>query len=169
MNAETILQVLETALRPVVELGGGRLEMASDPDHVLEILCGSAPKRWRVILNYAGEEPVDPDNASGIRILTVACTVQASRGFQIQPGRHVFRETPAGRDSLLHLSDDIDRLFRGFSGTAPNDLDCRGFKFAGRQWLSIENIPTRQLTTNFRIKFGNDLPTEADEIALIFP
>lgn len=169
MNAETVLQTLEAGLRPVIEAAGGRLEMASDPSHVIEILGGSDPRGWRAILGYAGEAAYEDELAPGIRDLSISLTVQAARGYHIRPGRHLFRPTPAGRDSLIHLSDDLDRIFRGFTGEVHGDVDCHGFRFTSRNWLEAEGLPTRQLTTLYNLRIGNDLPGPADAVALHWP
>lgn len=162
------MQVLEDALKPVVSAAGGELCMASDPDHVVEILTGAAPTGWRLIVAWAGESAVDPDNSPGIEDLRITSTVQAARGMTVDPGRDTFRPTSSGRDSLLALRQQSDLWFRGFTGTTEGDVDCHGFRKLTSDWLVIEGLPTRQITTTYRLRIGTDKPQAADEIELIW-
>lgn len=169
MSPEVLLQVLETGLTPAVKAAGGELHIATDPDHIVQLLSATAPRTFRAILAYAGETAEQSDEAPGIRDCRFNLITQAARGLQIRPGRRSFRPTPSGRDSLLHISDDLDRIMRGFAGTAPSDLDCRGFRFLSRDWLDIEGQATRQLLAIYAIRLGSDKPQPTDQITLTFP
>lgn len=169
MNAALLLRVIEDGLRPAVAAAGGTLDVASDPDHVIEILSGAAPKRWRLVLGYGGERAVDPDDATGIREIELTTTVQAARGLAVDAGADAHRSTRAGRDSLLQLSDQVDRWMRGFTGTTYGDIE-EAFRFVSRQWLLLPEAKNlRQVMTTHSIRIGNDPVEPADEIALTFP
>lgn len=169
MNVETLLQVLEAGTAATVKAAGGEFHIAADPDHILQLLTATQPGGFRVVVAYAGERSADADEAPGIRDVSLNVIVQAAPGFQVSPGRHVFRPTPSGRDSLLHLSDDLDRIFRGFSGTTYGDVDERGFRFLSRDWLAIEEAPTRQLLSTYALRIGSDKPAGGDILTLDFP
>lgn len=168
MNAALLLRVIEDGLRPVVVAGGGVLDVASDPAHVIEILCGEGPKGWRLVLGYAGERAVEPDDATGIREVELTTTVQAARGLAVKSGANAHRDTASGRDSLLKISDQVDRWMRGFTGTTYGDIE-EAFRFISRQWIEIEGSPLRQVMNTHSIRIGNDPVAPADAIALTFP
>lgn len=168
MNAATLLQVLENGMTSAVTSKGGTLDVASDPDHVVEILSGSDPSGWRLVLGYAGESAVDPDDAPGIRDIEITFTVQAARGLKVKGGGEVHRPTGAGRLALLQLSDQVDRWVRGFQGTTYGDVSD-SFKFVNRAWLAIEGKPNRQVIATYRLRIGNDPVQEEDKITLTFP
>ncbi len=169
MNAQTVMQVLEDGLSPVVSAHGGELCMASDPDDIIELLASSQPKGWRLIIGWAGESAVDVDDAPGIEDLRLTATVQAARGMGIDKGSSTFRETASGRASLHALAHQVDLWFRGFTGTTKGDVDHRGFRKVSSDWLVIDDIPTRQITTTYRLRIGTDKPQAEDEIELTWP
>jgi len=168
MNAALLLRVIEDGLRPVVQAAGGCLDVASDPDHVLELLTAAQPSGWRVVIAYAGESSVGGVDARGIRELEITATVQAARGLSVRRGDDAHRPTRANRDSLLDLSNQVDLWIRGFGGTTYGDIDSQ-FIFVSRQWLEIEGYPLRQIMTTHSIRIGNDLVEPSDIIALTFP
>lgn len=165
MDSAVFLTVIEAALTPLVTEGGGVITVASDPDHVLEILAGSAPNGWRLILNWAGEDGVDPINAQGIADMSLAATIQCARGLKLDSGAWAYKPNAAGRDPLLTLSKRVSQWIRGLSGTHP-DLSDMGFRFHSSAWLSIENLPTRQITTTHKITMALDKPIDTP---CIFP
>ncbi|MBB5351105.1 hypothetical protein HNR46_001339 [Haloferula luteola] len=171
MTPATVLRVLDEGLRPAVEAIGGDLHIATDPEDVIEIICAAAPRGWRLILAYGGEQAVDVDQAPGIHDLTITTTVQAATSFQLRSGQHTFRPTPAGRSALLDLAHQVDLWFTGFTGTVAGDILCNGFRRTSRDWLAIENQPTRQLLASYRLRIGcgPDVPGTLDQIHLNWP
>jgi hypothetical protein len=157
MDSAAFLTALEDGLRPQVEAAGGRLEVATDPDHVLEILAGEAPKSWRVILNWAGDEAVDETTSPGIVYWSLAATIQAARGLAVNPGADAHRVKANGRDPLMTLKSKVSRWIRGFSGDH-QDLHCDGFRYVSGAWLVVENLPTRQITLTHRCILALDEP-----------
>lgn len=159
MDSALFLEALENGLRPKVVAAGGRLEVATDPDHVLEILAGEAPKAWRVILNWAGEEAVDETTSPGIVYWSLASTIQAAKGLSVSPGSDAHRTKGNGRDPLMTLKNHVSRWIRGFSGAHP-DLHCDGFRYVSGAWLVVENLPTRQITLTHRCILALDPPID---------
>lgn len=168
MNPATLLRVLEDGLRPVVQAAGGVLDVASDPEHVVELLTAQSPTNWRMILGYAGERAVDADDAPGIRNLEISVTLQGARGLNVADGADAHRPKATGRLALLDLANQADLWMRGFTGTTYGDIE-RAFDFVSREWLAIEGRPTRQLIQIYSIRIGNDRPAAGDAIELTFP
>lgn len=168
MTPALLLRVIEDALTPAVTAAGGRLHVASDPDHVVELLTAGTPTGWRAILAYAGETAAKDIDAPGIRELQLTLTIQAARGLTLKPGAATHRPTAAGRDSLLDLASQGDRWFAGFTGTTYGDVDSR-FHFVSRQWLEIEGHALRQLLTTYSIRIAADRPAAGDILTLAFP
>jgi len=168
MNAGLLLRVIEDGLAPVVKAADGALHVASDPDHVLELLEAQGPRSWRMILGFAGERAVDPDDARGIRELELSVTIQAARGLAVKAGEDVHRPQHSGREALLDLVNQADLWMRGFNGTTYGDIEDE-FQFVSRQWLAIEGRPTRQILTTYSIRIGNDPVRDDDKITLTFP
>lgn len=159
MDSAAFLRSLEDGLRPQVEAAGGRLDVAGDPEEVIELLAAAAPKGWRVILSFGGDEAVDPDASPGIVRWNLQSTVQAARGLRLQSGASTHRENHAGRDPLLTLAALTSRWVRGFSGSH-QDLHKHGFRHVSKQWLVIEGIPTRQLMLTHRCILALDEPID---------
>ncbi len=153
MDSATFLRCLEDGLSPHVEAAGGKLEMASAPDAVIELLA-VAPTGWRVILTFGGDEAIDPENSPGIVRWTLQTTVQAARGLDIKSGSHGHRSPVSGREPLLALAAQASRWIRGFSGEHP-DL-YGGFRHVSKNWLVVEGIPTRQLLLSHRVILALD-------------
>jgi hypothetical protein len=168
VNAALLLRVLEDALAPAVAAAGGRLDVAADPTHVVELLTAGTPTGFRAILAYAGESAAKDIDAPGIRQIEVTFTIQAARGLALKPGRDAHRATASGRDSLLDLAAQGDRWFAGFTGTTYGDVDSR-FHFVSRTWLEIEGQTIRQLLTTYSLRIGADAPAPADRLTLTFP
>lgn len=148
MDSATFLRCLEDALRTQVQAAGGELHVASDPDHVLEILSAASPLKFHVIMNWAGDEAVDAVNAPGFRYFKLSTTVQAARGLAINHG-DVHRVTAAGREPLLAIAGLVDQWVRGFSGDHP-DLYKGGFRKISSDWLAFEDQPIRQIVHTHR-------------------
>jgi hypothetical protein len=148
MDSALFLRSLEDGLRPVVEAAGGKLELASDPDHVFELLAIS-PAGWRVILSYGGDEAIDSDGSPGVVRWTLNSTVQAARGLAVKPSAHFHRQPVSGRDPLLTLASNVSAWVRGFSGSHP-DLHPTGFRHLSQNWLVLDELPTRQILLTHR-------------------
>jgi hypothetical protein len=158
MDSATFLRCLEAALRIQVQAAGGELHVASDPDHVLEILSASSPLKFHVVMNWAGDEALDPVNSPGIRYFKLATTVQAARGLAISGG-DAHRVTAAGREPLLALAGRVDQWVRGFSGDHP-DLHKDGFRKLSSDWLAFEDHPIRQIVHTHRCIVRDDRPLD---------
>lgn len=158
MDSAAFLRSLEDGLRLKVQPAGGKLDMASDPDEVFELLAVS-PAGWRVILSFGGDEAVDPDGSPGIVRWTLQATIQAARGLAIKPNSHFHRQPVSGRDPLLTLADNLSAWIRGFSGSHP-DLHESGFRYLSKNWLVVEEIPTRQLLISHRCILALDAPVD---------
>lgn len=164
MDSADFLAALEDGLRPKVVAAGGKLDVAADPDQVIEML-GNSPKGWRVILNFGGDEAVDPDGSPGIVRWTLNATVQASKGLAVNINEHTHRKPVSGRDPLLTLAEQVSRWIRGFSGDHA-DLHESGFRYLNKNWLVIDGIPTRQLLLTHRCILKLD---EVEDVPCVFP
>ena len=159
MDSANLLRIIECGLAPVAKAHGGKVEVAADPDHVLEMLAASAPNTWRIILSFGGDEAVEPDDSPGITKWNLQTTVQAARGLTIPSAASTYKESASGRDPLLYLAALTSQWIRGFSGTT-DDIDNRGFRHIASQWLVIDTLPTRQLMLTHSVRLKLDPPID---------
>lgn len=157
MDAATFLAAVETALRPLVVAAGGQLDVADDPDHVIDLLQAAAPRGWRVIISYGGDQARNVDTAPGIVTMSINTTIQAARGLSIDINSAAHRTNSAGREPLLALASLVSRWVRGLSGSHP-DIAKDAMGFQNQQWLLIDGIPTRQLNQVHTIDIALDEP-----------
>lgn len=156
MTTDHFLRSLEHGLRSKVVAAGGTLEVAADPDAVIDLLTVS-PAGWRVILSFGGDEAIDPDKSPGVVNWTLNTVVQAARGLAINLPTH--RTPVSGREPLLALSSQASAWVRGFSGSHP-DLQRGGFRHISQNWLVVDGTPTRQLLLVHRCVLALDPPVD---------
>ena len=159
MSPAVFLDSIQRPLAALAQANGARLDVASDPDHVIEILAAASPRGWRVILSYAGDDAAGDAQAGGIVRLRINATVQAARGLAAASGASVHATTQAGREPLLALAALVSRWIRGLSGSHP-DLPCDGLRQISSSWLVIEGLPTHQINTVFEIHLALDKPID---------
>jgi hypothetical protein len=166
MSPSELLTALDATLRPVVISAGGQLDIASDPDHAIEILTSAAPRGWRLILSYAGDTAPQPDTARGILECEIAVIIQAPRGLAIRTGSTAHLPGPGDTDPILKLRDTVSAWLRSLVPPENADLQTRtdidwrgGLRHISTAWLDIENLPTRQLVLTRRITIAETART----------
>lgn len=157
MDAATFISAIHTALAPYVRAAGGRLDIAADPDEVIDMLQAAQPRGWRVVISYAGEQARNPDTAPGILTLSLNTTVQAARGLAIGRDMPAYRRNQAGRDPLLAIASQVSAWIRGLAGEHP-DIAGDAFALQSQQWLVIDGLPTRQVNQVHTIDIAQDNP-----------
>jgi hypothetical protein len=147
-TADEVLRAVEDALRPLVTGLGGGLDVASDPDHALELLK-TAPSKWRLILGWPGfgDHPSAREGMGSHRIYLV---IQVAKGLSVKPGDLLHR----GRASLPGgpmgaLIDVTGRWVRALHFPDGSGVDHAGFAQQGSAWLEIDGISTKQHQLDF--------------------
>lgn len=165
MTQALLLQLIETALRPLVEITGGALNVSGDPAETIELL-DTAPGGYRVILTLGGGVVLFPDNPTASEE-TVTLILQQAQGLEADKGAGIHRDAPGGRRTAIYsrLSKLIGWAhaitFPGYQDTGDNagEIHCRGLEFRSWSWLVIDGLPTRQLAVNFAVKIAYDVAT----------
>lgn len=151
MNAAGLLRALEAFLRPRVEQAGGRLDVSATPDELLGLL-GTGPNRWRLILQFASYGQADEAGFGALQRLGINAVVQAGRA----PGETEAHRDRGGEPPLLERVDSVigwmrQARFRAASGEPHPEVDRRGLRFLGGEWLELEGLPTRQFQLRFEL------------------
>lgn len=175
MEADLIIQVLETYLAPKVAAAGGKLEVCGTPADTLEAL-NVAPGSFRVILQWGGEDAADKDGASATMDLKVV--VQAAKGFKLSKGEDVFKSRSGGRDNFIRICAAMRGWIRQIQFVDPDDsakphpyIDCRGFLPQSTKWLAgglDELAPVREAVLTFAITIAID-HVEAETLTIAIP
>lgn len=152
MDTAHLLTAIEKGIAAKALPLHGRVEVAQDPDHAIDLLANS-PAGWRIILSYGGDTAVDPDTAPGVVAWDLQTIVQAAKGLAINLPTH--KPTVSGRDPLITLAATVSRWIRGLSGEHV-DLHPNGFRHISTAWLPLDGIPTRQLLLTHRCRLALD-------------
>lgn len=165
MTAAEILRTLEGALRPLVEdSNNGRLSLAHDPDHALELLATS-PRGWRVVLGWEGYDPDGGDPMHGLLSASFYAVVQQARGLHDRRGfgRHRPRVSQSSALSVMERAEQVSLWLRSARWQCEDDtfhpqIDTRGAQVTGAEWLEIEGLDqTLQIRISWSILIGLDL------------
>jgi len=140
MNLARLMRVLDVTYSPVIEARGGKLDVASDPEHALEILAATAPRGFRVVVLATGNPPAAGDDSPGASDVEFAVVVQGPRGMSAAGG--------AASVGILEVAAWVDRIVRGFApfdeAEPPSDFDWfYGMRRTGGEWLEIDGARTR--------------------------
>ena len=149
-TADEVLRAVEDALAPLIKSRGGSLDVASDPDHAVQLLA-LAPARWRVVLGWPGFGG-HPSAREGMGAHRIYIIVQASKGLARNPGDLVHRgrpTMPAG--PLGNLIDQVSRWVRALHFPDGSAVDHAGFAQEGSAWLEIEGLETKQHQIDFSV------------------
>lgn len=164
-QASDILRLIEAAITPLIEAEGGKLDTATDIDHVMQILRNS-PERFRVIQAWEGYGD-HPNSRHGMATSNFLVTLQQSTGLQKDPARSLHTSAHnSGDDSFLDLVEKISALYRAlrFPGRG---MDCDGFSLTDSQWVADTPSGTRALAMTFSI--ATSLPNISQTILIPAP
>ena len=117
MPAQTIDQIiagLYAALATWAAANNGDVVLAEAPAHALELLAGSAPKAWRVVLLYDGDSPTEDIAEVGIVENRIDVVLKRNRGLALARGKELIEGTDA-RPAFLKLLSDLRDFVRGYS------------------------------------------------------
>lgn len=162
MTLARLLRNLDAALRPDITAAGGELDVASTPEHTLELLKGN-PRSWRVVLGVddtAGKNL--QQTHGGLQEVTVTVVVQHAKGLHSITGQDAHIGSRASAPPLLDRCDTVARAVCAIffndpdTGAHTTEIDCRGFTYTGSRWLVLEGLPTRQRQLDFHIDIALD-------------
>jgi len=158
-TADEFLRSVEDALRPLILNAGGVLDVATDPDHAIEILSNS-PGKWRAILGWPGYGG-HPDAILGMGGHQLYLIIQVAKGLPVRAGDVLHRRGPQSVP-LMALVDQASRWIRSMRFLQGAGLDPKGFAQTGSAWLEIEGLETKQHQLDFSIAAA--LPAHTEEI-----
>lgn len=162
MTHALLLQLIETTLRPLVEITGGALNVSGDPAETIEIL-DTPPAGYRVVLTLGGGAALAPNHPTA-SAETVTLVLQQGQGLEANKGAGIHIDAPGGRRTAIYsrLSKLIGWMhamtFDGYQATGDHkgEIHCRGLEFGSWSWLVLDGLPTRQLAINFSIPIAFD-------------
>lgn len=161
MEADILLQSIETLLRVKVEAAGGILDVADNPWDVQGLLQVS-PAKWRVVLSWDDEQSIEDQCRGGWTLGTLSVFVQAHRGMEAKPGLTIHRPTPAERTSLTRRVAQVRRWIRSIQFDQQDIAkdDFSHITFIRAQWIDSDNKekPWRCRRLDFDIAFALDDP-----------
>jgi len=164
-DADTFMRAMEDTLAPLVKSMGGVLDVATDPDHALEILQTS-PARWRLILGWPGYGD-HAEALHGIAHERIYLIVQAAKGLPIRAGNLLHRDTRMGQP-LMGLIETVSKWVRAMRFPASSGFDPKGFAQTGSAWLAdIEGVDTKQHQLDFSVVCA--LPAHDSVIPIAVP
>jgi hypothetical protein len=156
---------MEDTLRGLVTGLGGVLDVATDPDHALELLQ-TTPARWRAILGWPGYGD-HPEALHGVATERVYVIVQAAKGLPMRAGDLLHREGRMG-EPLMGLIESVSKWMRAMRFPAGSGHDPKGFALTGSAWLSdIEGVETKQHQLDFSVVCA--LPVHPTSIVVSTP
>lgn len=110
MSPAEIIRALQQDFESYAATRGGAVSIAGDAYHVLELLQ-DAPKRWRVILHWAGDRADTPGFDTGIVEHELHLVVGLSVGLSLRPG-HALVVDRAGEPPVLERFFEIRQRAR---------------------------------------------------------
>lgn len=157
LAAEDLMQRIYEHLTPFVQTAEkGFLSIARDPLEIIEQL-GQAPGRFRVILNWAGEKPVEGTHRdTGVVVHEFNVVVSHNRGLGIIKGGNLF--LARGDDKpLITLCGNVRDLLRSlrfparvtdeiltYAGTDPVAVDGTQIDAFNQTWRLTAALPRPQ-------------------------
>lgn len=103
MDAETLLQAIETTLTPEIAAAGGRVEICEDELAALVFLA-NGPKGWCVLLMLTAGKPLGRTGGThDHEQLTLTVYVSKPVGMPSNPAAGTYRDTAAGPPLLARV------------------------------------------------------------------
>lgn len=169
MEADLILQALETHLRPKVVAAGGTLDIADNPWDVVDLLKVT-PTKWRLIISLEDETAAAELAAGGWTTGTFAFYVQRHRGMQGKAGDTIHKTSMVGaRTSHLRLAARVRRWVRAIQFPENDDI-AKDFEtpfiFTGAEWVDgteTKGEPWRVRRLDFGLVYALDDPAADDD------
>lgn len=153
MNATTLLQHLEDYLTPLMLAEEkGVLSVAADPEEALEMLAGNAPTRWRLVLIFAGYQPIgqdDGDDSFADALLKLYVQLPASAANA--PTNELHRTQVGGNPPMLDRIEKAGLWLRRLRLNV-DGVDCRQFRFQGSEW-ETETRSGKAINRTHRLDF----------------
>lgn len=161
MEADLLLQAIESHLAPKVVAAGGTLDVGDNPWDVAGLLKIS-PSKWRVILSWDDEDAIEDQCRGGWVRGTLSVFIQVHRGMEAAPGLAIHRDTPAGRTSVTRRVAQVRRWIRAIQFEEPDIAkdDLSHVIFTGAQWIDGDDKdkPWRCRRLDFSIVYALDDP-----------
>lgn len=168
MNPATLLASLVATLRPALDSRQCKLSVASDVEHVMEILTNS-PSTQRAILLWQGHAEEGEVPGGGCVDGEFEIILQANPGLAVDPGQWIYTPSNA-RESMLATSAWLTGFIRSLRWTVADpdppppagtlaghpQVDPLGPRSTGSRWLLIDGLPTVQLQHTFLLGFALD-------------
>lgn len=173
MTPERIFNSLAAFLRTRVEARGGVFAESETVAHTLSMLSGS-PGRWRVIQQWQREDDTDNRTETTMRLLVIV--QQGGQNLGVKPGDAITVQRPSALaattvDSDLPTVDSetasldnaplmvqVTRVCQWLRAVrwTNKDIIAEPLKRRSAYWLNDPDFPTRQIATEWEIKFTSE-------------
>jgi hypothetical protein len=155
MNVSRILNATEAHLKPKVEQIKGKLSIARDPEHAVEML-GQSSTRWRLVMGWDGYDNYDdePFPNSGLSWVRFVFLIERNQGMAAKPGSDL--------PEMFNLIDDVMKWVRGIRFNDGVLEECQGFQLLDSNWVQTEEYCAfRRHQLRFRLLLAADAATIA--------
>lgn len=149
MTADEMLRCVENTLAPLVATALGTLDVASSPDHAIELLT-TAPPKWRLILGWPGYGG-HPDAVLGMGSHRIYAIIQGPAGLPARAGDVLHKQGPAGAPPLMARIETVSMWFRAMRFPDGCGVDSKGWALEGTNWLEVEGLETKQHQLDFTL------------------
>lgn len=164
-HPHTLTLALTAVLRPLIVDLGGVLDVASDPNHLLELLQVS-PQRFRVILLWGGYATND-NAALGVGTDRLEVVIQCAKGLHFSPAQAQMIARPGGTPPLLELIEQVRQWICAARYPVDAGTDPNGYSLSDSAWLIVEGIDTLQHQLTFTLNRALTYETNILEVPLI--
>lgn len=163
LEPDAMLLAMHTALSPLAAAIGGKVDVAADPDHALELLA-LAPAGWRLVLGWPGYGS-HPEARTGMGKSRIYAVVQRATGMAAGSGADLVQ--PRGDlPSMFALIERVKKWILAMRFPVELNTDPFGFALAGGAWLQLDNKTTRQYQHDFEIDLAHAGLPDAIELSV---
>jgi hypothetical protein len=146
----TLITSIATTISPWAVTNGGVVEVASSPEHAIEILKTS-PTKFRLIFLWPGYGS-HPQSDLGMGMDQLECILQFAKGLHVNPAQAQMIARPGSTAPQVALIDDVRQIICALRMPQESGCDPRGYTLINTQWLVIDHIDTDQHQLTFQIE-----------------
>lgn len=173
MKIAAIIASLEDYLKPLVTAEGGIISVVETAEDAMEMLAGTAPEKWRLVLSTDGEKAPEDDGRAGHVVSEIVAYVQAPKGMETKPGRSLHRRSTNNGKPFLDRLNWVIRKLRAVTFDNDEIDEQQALNYRGWEWLKYQDQPAwRTAKATFELLYVHDDPAtdpDPDSDNLIVP
>jgi hypothetical protein len=151
MEPSKLLLWIKADLEPWIKARHGYLSIAGDPGMVLEQLA-DAPKSFRVTMCWAGDDPQDDIEESGIVTNHFEFWLSKPKGLKLIPGESLIKPSGPDDPAYLQLLSDLRARLRSI-GFPPHPTTYGRMMYRGAKPYPSPELAFELPTTGFCLRF----------------